>query len=228
MSNKKIIDVTGKITDGMWNYEYPFPKYKLLPLPQPEWVESKVYCEIFEGLHSQTGTYLETPAHFFGPEKSYNLDSVPVESLIDVRVSHIKLDINLFDTGKREKITARMLEEASRGMDVREGDALIFSCGWGKYWCDEKYLASSPFLSYEAMEWFVSKKPYILGADVPRWENLEKPENFFEMFYKANILLLGPLVNLENVGKENLSLTVLPINVTGTSCAPCRAIITER
>ena len=52
-------------------------------------------------------------------------------------------------------------------------------------------------------------------------------EGFFEMFYRANILLLGPLVNLENVGTENLTLTALPINVVGTSCAPCRAVITE-
>lgn len=223
----KIIDVTGQIKDGMWNYEYPFPQYKLKPLPQPEWVDSKVYCEIFEGMHSQTGTYLETPAHFFGPEKSYNLETVPVDKLVNVRCSHIKLDREIFETGKREKITAEMLEKASEGLDIRPGDALIFSCGWGIYWSDKKYLEQSPFLSYEAMEWLVNKKPYILGADVPRWENLEKPEGFFEMFYKANILLLGPLVNLENVGTKNLTLTALPINVTGTSCAPCRAIITE-
>lgn len=223
----KIIDVTGQIKDGMWNYEYPFPQYKLKPLPQPEWVDSKVYCEIFEGMHSQTGTYLETPAHFFGPEKSYNLETVHVDKLVNVRCSHIKLDREIFETGKREKITAEMLEKASEGLDIRPDDALIFSCGWGIYWSDKKYLEQSPFLSYEAMEWLVNKKPYILGADVPRWENLEKPEGFFEMFYKANILLLGPLVNLENVGTKNLTLTALPINVTGTSCAPCRAIITE-
>ena len=49
----------------------------------------------------------------------------------------------------------------------------------------------------------------------------------FDIFYKADILMLAPLVNLENVGVNNLSLTVLPLNVIGTSCAPSRAIITE-
>ena len=223
----KIIDVTGQIRDDMWNYEFPFPKYKIKPLPQPEWVESRVYCEIFDGLHSQTGTYLETPAHFYGPEESYNLDTVDMANVYNIRCSHIKMDLSTFDTGERVKITVEMLEKASEGLDIREGDALLFSCGWGKYWSDEKYLACSPFLSYEAMEWLVSKKPFLLGADVPRWENLEKPEGFFPMFYDANILLLGPLVNLENVGTKNLTLTALPINVVGTSCAPCRAIICE-
>ncbi len=223
----KIIDVTGQITDNMWNYEYPFPKYNIKPLPQPEWVDTKVYCEIFDGLHSQTGTYLETPAHFFGPQKSYSLYKVPVEKLVDIRASHIKLDLSHFDTGKREKITREMLEEASKDLEIREGDALIFSCGWGKYWSDKKYLDCSPYLSYDAMEWLVSKKPSILASDVPRWENLEKPEGFFEMFYKADILMLAPLVNLEKAGTKNISLTALPLNVTDTSCAPCRAVIKE-
>lgn len=223
----KIIDVTGQIRDDMWNYEPPFPKYKIRPLKQPEWVETKVYCEIFDGIHSQTGTYLETPAHFFGPEKSYNLDKVPLESLVNVRAAHIKLNRQLFETGKREKITASMLEEASKGLDIQPNDALIVSCGWGRYWSLPDYLDRSPYMSYEAMEWLVSKKPYILASDVPRWENLDKPEGFFEMFYKADILMLCPLVNLENVGTKNLTITSLPLNVTGTSCAPCRAFITE-
>ncbi len=223
----KITDVTGPIRDDMWNYEFPFPKYKLTSLPQPEWVDTRVYCEIFTGLHSQTGTYLETPAHFFGPEVSYNLDKVPVETLVNVRCSHIKLDFSLFCTGKREKVTVAMLEEAAKDLDIREGDALILSCGWGRFWSEENYLECSPFLSYEAMEWLISKKPYILGSDIPRWENLEKPEGFFEIFYKADILMLAPLIHMEQVGTENLSLTVLPLKVEGTSCAPCRAIVCE-
>ena len=60
----KVYDLTGPIQDGMWGYEPPFPAFHLKPLPQPEWVATRVYCEIFEGIHSQTGTYLETPAHF--------------------------------------------------------------------------------------------------------------------------------------------------------------------
>lgn len=223
----KIIDVTGPIRDDMWNYEPPFPKYKIRPLTQPDWVDTKVYCEIFDGLHSQTGTYFETPAHFYGPEKSYNLDRLPLEKLVNVRCSHIKLPVNAFDTGKREKITVQMLENASKDIDIKEGDALIFSCGWGKYWSDAKYLETSPFLSYEAMEWLISKKPFILGSDVPRWENLEKPEGFFKIFYDADILMLCPLVSLETVGTSNLTLTALPLNIVGTSCAPCRAYITE-
>ena len=75
------------------------------------------------------------------------------------------------------------------------------------------------------MEWIVEKHPFILGADMPRWENLERPEGIFPIFYAADILMLAPLAIPEGIGKETLSLTVLPIRVTGTCCAPCRAIL---
>ena len=70
---RKIIDVTGLIDKGMWNYDPPFPEINIVPLPPIPWLGGKtVGAEIFEGLHSQTGTYLETPAHHFGNSGSFS------------------------------------------------------------------------------------------------------------------------------------------------------------
>lgn len=63
LHSASVIDITGPIQEGMWNYEPPFPVFHRSPLPQVPWVDAPVYCDIFEGIHSQTGTYLETPAH---------------------------------------------------------------------------------------------------------------------------------------------------------------------
>ena len=71
-----VIDITGPIQEGMWNYEHPFPLFKLKKLPKVEWLDNDIFCEIFEGLHSQTGTYIETPAHFFGNDKCYLINDV--------------------------------------------------------------------------------------------------------------------------------------------------------
>lgn len=223
----KLIDVTGSIKNGMWSYGYPFPEYECVPLKQPEWVEAKVYCEVFGGMNSQTGTYLETPAHLLGPEKSYMLEKVPIDKLIDVRASHIKLPPEIFLTGGRVGITPEMLEKYSAESDIRQGDALIFSCSWGRYWFEKNYLEQSPYLTYAAMKWLIDKKPFILASDVPRWDRIDKSEGFWNDFYNADILMLGPLVGLENVGTDNLKITALPIRVADTSCAPCRAFIRE-
>ena len=92
---------------------------------------------------------------------------------------------------------------------------------------DQHYLEHSPYFTNEAMQWLISKKPFLLGTDFPRWENLIKPEGFFESFYTADILMLAPCVNLESIIKSKVKLTALPMNIPGTSCVPCRALIVE-
>lgn len=221
----KIYDITGRISDGIWSYGFPFPDYHMRPLPQPEWVETRVWCEIFDGMNSQTGTYLETPSHLLGPEKSYLLEDVPVEKLIDVPVVHLALAPRMHVPGKRAKITKQMLEDALGDQKIDRSTALLISCGWGEKWFDADYLDGSPYITRAAMEWIAAKKPFILGADLPRWENLEKPEGIFPIFYDADILMLAPLVIPEELDCRGTTLTVLPIRVTGTCCAPCRAIL---
>ena len=82
-------------------------------------------------------------------------------------------------------------------------------------------------LGEEAMERLAEKRPFILATDLPRWENLEQPEGIFPIFYAADILMLAPLVIPEDIQEDGLSLTVLPLRVTDTCCAPCRAILKE-
>lgn len=224
----KIFDITGELKNGMWNYEPPFPQFNLKELPQVPWVKNKVWCEIFEGLHSQCGTYLETPAHFFGNDKSYLLNEVPPEKLIDIKTTLLMLPLPDKQLKVRYKITKEMLIASLGHREIEKGSAILIGCGWGTKWFDSDYLSTSPYFSKEAIRWLIKKQPFLLGSDLPRWENLDHPEGFFEDFYKGDILMLAPLINLENINPEaDLLLTALPLKVWGTSCAPCRAIIKE-
>lgn len=224
----KVIDITGQIREGMWNYEWPFPEFRMRPLGKVPWVDKEVYCEIFDGLHSQTGTYLETPAHFYGNGNCYMIADVPVEKLVNIPCVVLKLEESLFDnSSERKPITREMLEGCEGSSNIPEGCAILVGTGWGKYWMDKCYLEYSPYFTYEAMKWLISKKPFLLGSDVPRWENLTRPEGFFADFYAADILMLAPCVNLEKVTCSIQMLTVLPLNVPGTSCVPCRGVLIE-
>lgn len=218
----KVIDMTGPIQDGMWNYEAPFPTFHLQPLPKVPWVNNRVYCEIFEGIHSQTGTYLETPAHFFGNDQSYLLADVPVEHLYR-QPCHL-LEIILPPAQGRFAITKSMLETALGHRKIQKGESIIIGTGWGSHWHSADYLEKSPYFTYDAMMWLIQQRPFLLGSDFPRWENLEKPEGFFPDFYAADILMLAPCVHTELIEQDQFLLTVLPMNIPGTSCCPCRAI----
>lgn len=226
----KYVDITGPIYNGMPENDPPFPNVQIRPLPQPAWVEKKVSCEIFDGMHSQTGTYLETPCHWFND--TYLLQDVPIERIADVPAYVIRLDAALFDghaSGRksgRPKITEEMLRQGLPESAIPQDAAVIVDCGWGKYWRERFYHAACPYFSLEAMRFLIGLSPRILASDSPLWESREDPQNFFPEFYSADILMLAPTGVLSGVPQDaKTTLTALPINVEGTCCAPCRAFV---
>ena len=222
----QVMDLTGPIQKGMWNYEPPFPSFQLTPLPQPEWVSTRVYCEIFEGLHSQTGTYLETPAHFYGNDQSYLISDLDIAKLFQIPCTVLQLSGLSQPQNTRMPITAEMLQNCVGSDKIRKGEAILVGTGWGIHWMEPYYLSACPFFTKQAMEWLIDKQPFLLGTDFARWENLEHPQGLFPIFYQANILMLAPLVNVEQLPSSHISLTALPLHIPGTSCVPCRAIAT--
>ncbi|MEH2958927.1 cyclase family protein [Candidatus Merdisoma sp. JLR.KK006] len=226
---RRIIDITGKIDHGMWNYDPPFTSINIKPLPPIGWLGGQtVGAELFEGVHSQTGTYLETPAHYFGNDNSYLLSDVPAERTYEVPCVVLNIGMFNMDLEKgRHGITVEELEACKNVSCIKEGDAILVGTGWGRYWFDPHNLDGAPYFTRDAMMWLIDKKPFILGADSARWDNLEEPQGFFQTFYEANILMAGPFVNLEQCTAERCKLTILAANFMHTSCAPARALIIE-
>jgi len=227
----RIIDITGNIYTGMWSMGPPFPEYELKETATPDWLQYKIYSEVFDGLFSQTGTYLETPAHLLGYEESYPLIEVDASKLVDIPSYAIKLDyrdLPVFDG--RPAITLDSLR-SNFDPDIynkKNCRAIFVSTGWGVKWREKDFVEASPFMKYDAMHFLMDQKPFLLGSDSPRWENLKNPEGFFPDFFAADILMLGPCVNLEKIHDEVVELTALPLKAEGTCCAPCRAIIKDR
>ena len=182
-----IIDISGKINIGMWSYGDPFPEFDLQRVPTPEWLDYPIYSEIFSGMNSQSGTYLETPAHLLGYEKSYPLDKVALENLVDIPTCVIQLDYGkLPRSDDRPVVTLEALSSSATADDLAGARAVCISTGWGRKWNDEDFVEASPFIKYDAMEWLIDRKPFLVCSDSPRWENLEHPEGFFPMFYPVS------------------------------------------
>lgn len=224
----KIIDCTGPLKNGMWTFGPDFPVLN---------IEKKVgsskgfgdysYTQI-EGLHALSGTYIETPAHSLGYENSYLINDVPIEKLINVDATVLYVEKDLSDPTKKVKVTLDDLMKCQGSNDICEGDAIIVGCGWDRYWMDDEHFDScSPYFSYDAMMWILSKKPSILASDTPAWDDFSNPQGFFPSFYASDILMVAPLANLGEVTKAKAKFTVLPIKVDNSCAAPCRAIIIE-
>jgi len=203
----------------MWNYGPPYPEIKIEPLPKVPWLKHEVYSDIFVGMGSQTGTYIETNAHYFKDEKK--LSDVPIEKLFMVDATVL----NLKPKGPKEAI--RREEITALKPETHEGDAILFGTRWGQRWRDPNFVKDSPYLTYDAVMWFLDQKPSILGGDIPVFDSLDDPQGFWDKFFRSGALLLAPLVNLEKVTKRRTKLVALPLKVEGTCCAPCRTLVVE-
>jgi kynurenine formamidase len=155
---------------------------------------------------------------------------VDAAKLVDLVSYVIKLDyrkLPVFDS--RPAITLDAVKSNfKKDVYVKNNCKAIFvSTGWGQRWRDEDFVEASPFIKFDAMHFLMDQKPFLLGADSPRWENLENPEGFFPDFFDADILMLGPCINLEKIKSQVVKLTALPLKAEGTCCAPCRAIVKD-
>lgn len=177
----RITDITGIIDNGMWNLRAPFPDINIVPFPPIPWLNDQSFgLERFDGMHSQTGTYLETPAHYYGNDNSYLLIDVSIQKLIDIPC--VVLNPGIWKTtgqGGRQPITVEQLQHCENVGLIQPGDAILIGTGWGKYWMQPQTMNEAPYFTYEAMHWLIEKKPFLLGCDVPQWDSMENPQNFF-------------------------------------------------
>ncbi len=214
-----IYDITHPIRKGIWTYGDMYPDFHLESTSAEE---GRFFFEIFHGFNSQTGVYLETTAHVNGYEKSRLLADVPIEQMVNVPCRVLHLDkAKLAET--EGMVNLEILTAAMEGLDFPEGCAILLDTGWDD-WDAPDFLTGGPWLTRDVMAKILTLKPSLLGSDTPAWENKEP---VFDLFAATDTLLLAPLVSLDKVpGKAGL-LTVLPVYVEGTCCAPARAIVVE-
>src|SRR5690606_13680858 len=132
-----------------------------------------------------TGTYLETPAHYFGNEYGELVADIPGERLVQIPCAILRLDMRSFiSSGPAQRVGVSQLEACQASQHIEAGSAILVATGWGKHWMDECYLKHSPYFTKEAMQWLIAKKPCLLGTDFTRWDNPASSEGFFKDFYE--------------------------------------------
>lgn len=214
----RIVEISGPIEDGMWSYGDPYPTPKITQIPPPEWLAYPVYSQTVT-MAVQTATYLETAAHM--DQTRLPIDQLPLERcyLIDALTLWIPRQAD-------QRITAADLAAAlvKSGETLRPGDALLIGTGWDKYWHEPDYVTHPPYFTAGAIDWVLEHKVSLLGGDTPRYDSPNDPQNFFPKFFQHDILLLAPLVNLDQVRKPRGKLTALPLKIKDACASPVRAL----
>jgi len=213
-----IIDLSGPITTGMWNYGGPLTE---IEVAQTAFLEKDGYQAHQMLLHSLAGTYLETANHLFADRKT--LDQVPIERFISrAWVAQLPEKESL------EQITVDEME-AAIGDRIQPGDSLLVATGWDRMWNKPGFADACPYFTNELMEWIVAKEVGLLGVDIPSVENPQAGTGFqLPHYYEQDRLLLAPLVNLRKAHTGPYTLITMPIHVPGVCAVPCRAVLVDK
>lgn len=213
----KIVDITGPIYEGMWAYSLPYAPFRMEQVPPVDWIAYPTYTQNIS-LNVQTGTYLETGAHMFPEMRTIDMLR-PEDLFLDARIVYLSA------CETRSPIRAEEIIAQTEG--VWPGMAILICAGWGRKWDDPRFLADSPYFTAAAMDHIISLRPALVGADLPRWDNLDDPQGFFERFFRRDVLLLAPVMNLEEFGEASGKLIVFPLPIRGACASPARAVLLD-
>ena len=222
----KIIDITGPIKEGMWDYGFPGGQFKLKKLNY-DFMGEEYRHEGFEGLVGSTGTFVETGATALGYDKIISTDKIPLEKLVNINAYVLQTPYGKLKEKDGRKYVSLDDIKAAEIDKIAEGSGILVSTGYGKNWFEKNYLANSPFFAKDAFNYMLDRNPVLISADFPSWENTINLEGFLPRLYKSGVVVLVSVVNLETVKSFKVKLIVLPIKVIGVCMCPARAVIIE-
>lgn len=222
----KVIDITGSIYTGMWNYSEPLGSmlgsFNAINM-EFEFGGEKYSLETFSGFKAQTGTYLESPGQYL--KEKYYVSNIPIHKLFMIPAYVFFTPYHTLGEKDGKRFISLENIKTAEKHDIPEGAAILIGTGYGKNWQNKDFFSKSWFFKKDAMEYLISKKPFLLGTDSAEWENPKDPEGIFKMFYPANILILASCINFEHINRFKVDLTVMPFNVMESFICPARAVV---
>lgn len=204
--------------------------FKLRPIIK--W-EDKGFVSNVVQMTVHVGTHIDSPHHFFRDKPS--IEQLPLEPMVGTAVV-----LDLTPRGvARAAITPADLAEAERklerhGVRICEGAMLFLRTDWpkGHDTTDPKWWNDSPYLTQEAAQWIVAKKPAVVGFDFAQEEkgtDYQNADQILDSAMRVHRTILPRvtfqienLVNLDQIG-PTARVIALPVKWK-TESAPARVI----
>jgi len=177
-------------------------------------------------LNNHIGTHIECPSHNLRDGKT--IDALPAETYVGEAVV-----LNLTHRVLDREITARDLEDTD--IEVREGDIALLMTRYDECFQPEemqstRYLAESPYLTFDATEWLINHGVKLVGIDfwsIEKYPIGPEGEPKHVLLFKRDIPLLHSLTNLRRISKPRVLFVALPLPIEGLDSMPVRAVAIE-
>jgi len=162
-------------------------------------------------LCGNTGTYVDSPRHRY--RDGVDLAGLPLERLANLPT----VIIDATHDGRA------IDSDSFRGLDLT-GWAILFRTDFSKYWGTDAYFTDNPFLTADACELLVSKRPAFVGIDSLNIDDIGDPSRpAHTRLLGAGIPICEHMTNLKAVPASGARLHAVPIAWVGGATFPVRA-----
>jgi kynurenine formamidase len=181
-------------------------------------------------IRAHSFTHVDSPLHLVPGTATIN--EVPLEQLVGPASV-----VDLTFKRDNEAITPDDLERA--GGHVEPGDIVFLRTDLGCRcsWETADFWERSPYLTREAAEWFLPRRPKAVGYDFPQDYVIREhfrgsepdPATFVvhQTFLRNNILNIEYLTNLHKIHRKRFMAVVLPLKLETAEGAPARVVALE-
>jgi len=221
LSNKKIIDLTLPLEDGMMTYPTTsHQKFESSILGRIE-IEGRETRKFTMGSHC--GTHVDAMRHFI--KGGATIDEFPMDALIgDAKV----INLGVLDPGsviEMEHLMPFFSKKIKR---------LVLRADWCRFWGTRQYYNDWPYLTKEAIEFLINHGIELLALDFPSPDSayfgndcsLDSPNH--KLLFENSIILVEYLTNLKSLSSDNIYLMVSPLKLIGFDGAPARVTAYSR
>ena len=212
---RKMVDLSHVIEDGMITY-------KGLPAPIVcDWLSFDDSHSHYDPgtefsmqtatLHSNTGTYMDTPRHRY--RDGHDLCGLPLERVSDV--DGICVDATREDRHIGAKVFAGL---------YLAGKAVLVRTGWDRHWRTDQYFEDHPFLSEEAAIYLRAQNVSVVGIDSYNIDDTSggtRPVH--SVLLGAGIPIVEHMTNLGELPQQGFRFTAVPPKIKGMGTFPVRA-----
>ncbi|UCH38199.1 MAG: cyclase family protein [Candidatus Bathyarchaeota archaeon] len=216
-----------RVTD-LSHHLSPDREPRRLHLKPTQTLETSFMNEFEVEMNAHIGTHVEGPFHCLADGKT--IDAVPPDRFVGEAAV---VDLTTKNATNRT-ITEHDLSVA--GSHIKDGDIVLLKTGYDDEFPvedvqSEEYMAQSPYLTPQAVEWLIKKKIKLLGIDFWSIEpfpiDSREGEKGHIALFMHEIPLIHSLVNLIQLASDRVFFVALPLPIKGLDSSPVRAVAIE-
>ena len=221
---REVVDLAHEITDGMVTYPgIPAPtlgSHLTFDESASHYAPGTEFSIGMISLATNTGTYLDTPAHRY--REGDDLARLPLDRMVDLDGLVVRASDALAAAraaGEPPAVGMTALD----GLDVT-GRAVLVETGHARHWGTEAYFSDHPYLTADAAEWLVGHGAALVGIDSLNIDGTATGERpVHSRLLAAGLPVVEHLTGLDRLPDHGFRFSAAPPKVAGLGTFTVRA-----